>query len=168
MPSRCNRTAFFFVARYIPALAAVFLALTVPVWAQTEVGPVTVGAGLQTSFAHTSPRGGDTTDQLQLNSVRLYVNGAAEKNIKFMFNTEFDGATNKVGVLDAVGRIELSPKFNIWAGRFLPPVIAQICTGLIMPITGMFIPTVFRTVIPSLLRDEITASSTGVISSAAN
>src|SRR3954468_4243630 len=114
MPSRCNRTAFFYVARYIPALAAAFLALTAPLWAQTEVGPVTVGAGLQTSFAHISPRGSDTTDQLQLNSVRLYVNGAAANNIKFMFNTEFDGATNKVGVLDAVGRVELSPKFNIW------------------------------------------------------
>ena len=38
-----------------------------------------------------------------------------------MFNTEYDGATNKIGVLDAVGRFELSPKFNIWAGRFLPP-----------------------------------------------
>lgn len=94
---------------------------TIPVWAQTEVGPVTVGAGLQTSFAHTDPKGGSTTDQLLLNSVRLYVNGTAANNIKFMFNTEYDGGTNKIGILDAVGRIEVSPKFNIWAGRFLPP-----------------------------------------------
>jgi hypothetical protein len=121
MSVRSSRTAFFFVRRYFTTLIVTFLALTTQLWAQTEVGPVTVGAGLQTSFAHISPRGGDTTDQLQLNSVRLYVNGAADKNIKFMFNTEFDGATNKVGVLDAVGRVELSPKFNIWAGRFLPP-----------------------------------------------
>jgi hypothetical protein len=90
-------------------------------WAQTEVGPVTVGAGLQTSFAHASPRGGDSTDQLLVNSVRLYVNGTAANNIKFMLNTEFDGGTNKVGILDAVARVELSPKFNIWAGRLLPP-----------------------------------------------
>jgi len=38
-----------------------------------------------------------------------------------MFNTEYDGATNKIGVLDAVGRFEFSPHFNIWAGRVLPP-----------------------------------------------
>jgi len=103
------------------AFIAGFLLLSTPVWAQTELGPVTVGAGLQTSFAHTAPRKSDTTDQLILNSVRLYVNGNAAQNIKFMFNTEYDGGTNKVGILDAVARIELSPKFNIWAGRFLPP-----------------------------------------------
>lgn len=97
------------------------LLLSAPVWAQTEVGPVSVGAGLQTSFAHTEPKGGTTTDQLILNSVRLYVNGTAANNIKFMFNTEYDGGTNKIGILDAVGRIELNPKFNVWAGRFLPP-----------------------------------------------
>ena len=38
-----------------------------------------------------------------------------------MFNTDYDSATNKIGVLDAVARIEMSPEFNIWAGRFLPP-----------------------------------------------
>ena len=94
--------------------------MTAPVWAQSEVGPVTVGLGLQTSFVHNSPRSGTSTDQLQLNSIRLYVNGTASPNIKFMFNTEYDGA-NKIGVLDAAARLELSPKFNIWAGRFLPP-----------------------------------------------
>jgi hypothetical protein len=41
--------------------------------------------------------------------------------IKFMFNTEYNGATNNVGILDAVGRLEFSQKFNIWFGRFLPP-----------------------------------------------
>ena len=38
-----------------------------------------------------------------------------------MFNTEYDGASNKIGVLDAVARFEMSPKFNVWMGRFLPP-----------------------------------------------
>jgi hypothetical protein len=38
-----------------------------------------------------------------------------------MFNTEYDGASNHIGVLDAVARFEFSSKFNIWAGRFLPP-----------------------------------------------
>lgn len=38
-----------------------------------------------------------------------------------MFNTEYDGPTNKIGVLDAVAQFEFSPHINIWAGRFLPP-----------------------------------------------
>ena len=89
--------------------------------AQTSSLPVTIGAGLQTSFVHTSPKVGSPVDQFQLNSVRLYVNGPVTEKIKFMFNTEYDGVTNKIGVLDAVARIEPSAEFNIWAGRFLPP-----------------------------------------------
>jgi len=49
------------------------------------------------------------------------VNGPVTDKIKFMFNTEFDGATNKIGVLDAVARFEMNPKFNVWAGRFIAP-----------------------------------------------
>ena len=41
--------------------------------------------------------------------------------IKFMFNTEYNGAGNDVDVLDAVAQFEFSDKFNIWVGRFLPP-----------------------------------------------
>src|SRR5215471_7089856 len=93
--------------RNVLAFIAAFLLLAAPLLAQTELGPVTIGAGLQTSFAHIAPKKSDTTDQLLLNSVRLYVNGTAAENIKFMFNTEYDGGTNKVGILDAVGRIEL-------------------------------------------------------------
>ena len=76
---------------------------------------------MRSSFAHTEPDGGTSTDEFNLDSVRLYVNGPVTDKIKFMFNTEYDGATNKIGVLDAVARFEMSPKFNIWAGRFLPP-----------------------------------------------
>jgi hypothetical protein len=113
MFSRCSRGG-------ISAFLGAFLALATPAFAQNEIGPVTVGAGLQTSFVHNDPRAGDSTDKLLLNSIRLYVNGTASENIKFMFNTEYDGS-NKVGILDAVARIEVSPKFNVWAGRFLAP-----------------------------------------------
>jgi hypothetical protein len=106
--------------RSILTFLGAFLALATPVFAQSELGPVTVGAGLQTSFVHDSPHNETSTDKLLLNSIRLYVNGTASQNIKFMFNTEYDGA-NKIGVLDAVARIEMSPKFNIWAGRFIAP-----------------------------------------------
>src|SRR6266436_1742639 len=106
--------------RCAPGLLVGLLLMAAPLWAQTEL-PITIGAGLQTSFVHSSPHTGNSTDQLRINSVRLYVNGPVNDKIKFMFNTEFDGATNKVGVLDAVARVEMSPQFNIWFGRFLPP-----------------------------------------------
>jgi len=108
--------------RSVPALLAGCLILVAaPLGAQTVLPPVTLGAGVQTSSVHTSPDGGDSVDQFVLNSVRFYVNGPVTDKIKFMFNAEYDGANNKIGVLDAVARIEMSPKFNIWMGRFLPP-----------------------------------------------
>jgi hypothetical protein len=89
--------------------------------AQVALGPVTIGAGLQTSFAHTSTDGAGSDDEFSLNHARLYVNGPVTSNIKFMFNTDYDSGTNKIGVLDAVAEFQFSPKFNIWAGRFLEP-----------------------------------------------
>ena len=83
--------------------------------------PISLGAGVRTSFVHTSPDDGDDTNTFVLDSARIYVSGPVTEKIKFMFNTEYDGASNKIGVLDAVARFEMSPKFNIWMGRFLPP-----------------------------------------------
>ena len=82
---------------------------------------VSVGGGVQTSFVHTETDGADSTDTFPLNSVRLYVNGTAAPKIKFMFNTEYNGATNDVGVLDAVAQFEMDPRFNVWVGRMLAP-----------------------------------------------
>ena len=101
------------------AFAVGVLVLAPPSRAQVNLGPVTVGAGLRTSFVHTEPDGGDSTDQFLLNDVRLYVNGPVTDKIKFMFNTDYDGATNKIGVLDAVARIEVSPEVQ-HLGRPLP------------------------------------------------
>jgi len=97
------------------------LMLASPCSAQVTLGPVTVGAGLQTSFGHTEPDHGDSTDKFQLDHARIYISGPVTESIKFMFNTDYDSVTNKIGVLDAVAQFESSPKFNIWAGRFLPP-----------------------------------------------
>lgn len=94
--------------------------------------PITVGAGLQTSFYDcnksciyspgTVPPGDSSVQGFALDSMRLYVNGAVTDQIKFTFDTEYTGSgTNTVEVLDAIGRFEFSDKFNIWAGRFLPP-----------------------------------------------
>jgi hypothetical protein len=102
------------------AACAVWL-VAAPLHAQATPLPVTVGAGVQTSFVHNDPDNGDTTDVFALNSVRLYVNGTPAPKIKFEFNTEYDGTSNHVTVLDAVAKFEYSPHVNIWAGRMLPP-----------------------------------------------
>ncbi len=98
-----------------------FLESAPPLRAQTTLGPVTIGAGVRTSFTHTQPDGGSSTDRFLLDSARIYIDGPVTDKIKLMFNTEYDGGTNKIGILDAVARFEFSPHFNIWAGRFLPP-----------------------------------------------
>lgn len=124
MTRRSVRIARTFIAgRCAPALLLLlgFLVLPPPSRAQTNLGPVTVGAGLRTSFFHTEPDKGSSTDQFSLDDIRLYVNGPVTNKIKFMFNTDYSSSTNKVDILDAVARIELAPKFNIWAGRFLEP-----------------------------------------------
>lgn len=124
MPRRYVRNERAFIARRCaPALFLPLglLLLVPPSRAQIDLGPVTVGAGLRTSYVHTAPDGATSTDQFQLNDIRLYVNGPVYKDVKFMFNTDYDSVTNKIEVLDAVARIEVTPEFNIWFGRFLPP-----------------------------------------------
>ncbi len=98
-----------------------FLILAEPSRAQGNLGPITIGAGLQTSYVHTDTDGSNSTDQFQVNHARIYISGPVTDGIKFMFNTDYDSVTNKIGVLDAVAEFSTSPKFNIWAGRFLPP-----------------------------------------------
>src|SRR6202000_739016 len=92
-----------------------------------ELAPsITLGAGMRTGFSADKPDGGKESDDFDLDSVRLYVNGSVTNDIKFTFNTEYTGDTggphdNKLQVLDAIARFEFSDEFNIWAGRFLPP-----------------------------------------------
>jgi hypothetical protein len=119
--------------RWTPVLLASHLLLlaAAPLRAQTPAAlpPVTVGAGIQTAFAHTVPDGGTSSDDFVLNSLRLYVNGPVTDKFKFTFNTEYDGvgnlqangSTDHVIVMDAIGRFEYSDMFNVWVGRFLPP-----------------------------------------------
>jgi hypothetical protein len=125
MLKRYFRSEPAFIAwRSVPALLVGFLLLAAPLWAQTTLPPVTIGAGLRTGYVHTGPLSGSSaakSDQFLINSARIYVNGSATPDIKFMFNTEYEGATDKIGVLDAVARFEKSPSFNIWAGRFIAP-----------------------------------------------
>ena len=90
--------------------------------AQANLGPITVGAGLQTSYSGENVTNGDFVNTFALNHARLYVSGPVYGDvIKFMFNTDYDSVTNKIGILDAVAQFSFSPHINIWAGRFLPP-----------------------------------------------
>jgi hypothetical protein len=90
--------------------------------AQANLGPITVGAGLQTSFDHVDTTGGGPTDDtFALNHARIYINGPVTDSISFMFNTDYDSTSNKIGVLDAVAEFNFAPQFHIWAGRFLEP-----------------------------------------------
>ena len=93
--------------------------------------PITVGGGLQSSFLHHQSRDADATEHLRVNSLRLYLNGAATDTIKFMVNTDIDyggslgapnpGQNTRFKILDAVAQFEMSDTFNVWVGRFLPP-----------------------------------------------
>jgi hypothetical protein len=121
MSTRCDRKASSGCAMLLFTFVAAAGAAA-PLFAQdTPLPAVTIGGGLRTSFVHTAPDSGNDTDAFALDAIRLYVSGSATRTIKFMFNTEYDGAGNHVDVLDAVARIEASDHFNIWVGRFLPP-----------------------------------------------
>jgi hypothetical protein len=89
--------------------------------AQTTAPTINVGAGVRTSYVHNDPDSGSSTDSFPLDSVRLYVSGTAAPKITYMLNTEYDGGANHIDVLDAAAQFALNPKFNVWAGRMLPP-----------------------------------------------
>jgi hypothetical protein len=113
-------------ARMGPAIAALFAASFsfAAGTAQAQdapLPPVTVGAGVRTSYVHTDLEDAEDGDRFLLDSLRLYINGPVTNKIKFMVNTEYDGNSNHVGILDAVARLEFSDKFNIWAGRLIAP-----------------------------------------------
>lgn len=88
---------------------------------------VSVGAGLRTSFrAQESAAGatGDTwSNDFNLDNIRLYINGQIHKYLKVEFNTDCQTCGNggEVRVLDAIGKIEVDPLYNLWIGRMLVP-----------------------------------------------
>lgn len=88
---------------------------------------VSVGAGLRTSFrAQESAAGGDGdkwSNDFALDNIRLYLNGQIHKYLKVEFNTDCQTCSNggEVRVLDAIGKIEVDPLYNLWVGRMLVP-----------------------------------------------
>lgn len=84
---------------------------------------ISIGGGLRTSYEskeNAAPNGTDRSNEFELESIRLYVNGQVHENIKFTFNTERQ-ANSELRVLDGIAQFEFSDMFNIWMGRLLPP-----------------------------------------------
>ncbi len=89
---------------------------------------VSIGAGLRTSFSSQEAAAGAGSDKrwtndFNLDSIRLYLNGQIHKYLKVEFNTECPTCGNggEVRVLDAIGKFEIDPMYNLWVGRMLVP-----------------------------------------------
>ncbi len=97
---------------------------------------ISVGMGIRSSFNSQEGAAGNATaphysNDFAINNARIYINGQIHKYVKFTFNTEcfncgvgagagFGGNSN-IGLLDAIGKFELSETVNLWVGRTLVP-----------------------------------------------
>lgn len=99
---------------------------------------ISIGIGARTSFTaveNGSPSGNDWSNDFNLDSARIYINGQITKNISFELNTEaFWSSSNapfdeEFGILDAIAKFEISPAINIWAGRMLVPADREEMSG---------------------------------------
>jgi len=108
-------------SRLATAISAALLSLPITnALAETSLPPVSVGAGVRTSFTHTTTSGSSVdVDDFALNSARIYLSGKVMDHVSIMFNTEYNGTS--IGVIDAAAQFSFSDGFNIWAGRFLAP-----------------------------------------------
>ncbi|HYE37231.1 hypothetical protein [Methylocaldum sp.] len=86
---------------------------------------VSIGAGLRTSFTATeeAANAGKWSNDFNLDNIRLYLNGQIHKYFKIEFNTDCQtcGDGGEMRILDAIGKFEFDPLFNIWMGRMLVP-----------------------------------------------
>lgn len=107
---------------------------------------ISIGMGLKTSFnaiEAASPAGHYSND-FAVDNARIYLNGKIHKNIGFEVTTEcFNcgvgsnnnqnlyqtnlaglasfGGNSSIGLLDAIGKIEINDAVNLWVGRMLLP-----------------------------------------------
>jgi hypothetical protein len=97
---------------------------------------VSLGAAGRISYTTTedaSPSGNDWSNDFNLDSGRIYVNGQISEHVKFEFNTECvfcgNSSLEEFVILDAIAKIEINQYFNIWAGRLLVPAERQELNG---------------------------------------
>jgi hypothetical protein len=86
---------------------------------------ISIGAGLRTSFTATeeAANAGKWSNDFNLDNIRLYLNGQIHEYFKIEFNTDCQtcGDGGEMRILDAIGKFEFHPMFNIWMGRMLVP-----------------------------------------------
>jgi hypothetical protein len=108
------------------ALAAVSL---LPVGAAQAGGTITfgedksvsLGLGIRSSFSsvENGAPNGSRSENISLDSFRVYMGGSLNKYIKGTFN--FDKSGDTLTVLDGYAQFEFADEFNVWIGRMLPP-----------------------------------------------
>lgn len=88
---------------------------------------LSIGLGARTSFKAVedgSTSGDKWSKDFDLDSARIYINGQIHENVKFELNTECvfcSGDNEEYRILDAIGKFEFTPAFNVWVGRLLVP-----------------------------------------------
>ena len=110
---------------------------------------ISIGMGLKTSFnaIEAASPGGHYSNDFAVDNARIYLNGKVHKNIGFEVTTEcFNcgvgsnnnaalfqntnqmaagagvfGGNSSIGLLDAIGKIEINDALNLWVGRMLLP-----------------------------------------------
>jgi hypothetical protein len=107
------------------AIGTALLSLPLATFA-ADAPPVSVGAGMRSSFTHEKidlpgTAGDAEADDFTLDSARLYLSGKVTENISLMFNTEYNSGDQSLIIMDAAAQFAFSDAVNIWAGRFLPP-----------------------------------------------
>lgn len=98
-------------------------------WISLGIG----GRAAYSAVEDASPNGDEFTNDFTINNARIYINGQVHEYLKFEFNTECvfcgNSSLEEFALLDAIAKVELSPYFNIWAGRLLVPAERQELNG---------------------------------------
>lgn len=87
-----------------------------------------IGAGMKLSaraVENGAPNGTDYSNDIIVNSTRIYTSGYVMKGLGATLNLERDGSGNTpdgMRMLDAYVQYEPMPEFNVWLGRMLPAV----------------------------------------------
>jgi hypothetical protein len=102
---------------------------------------ISIGMGTRTSFSMKedgAASGAQWSNSFAVDNARIYINGKIHKYVGFEFNTEcFNcprsgqaaggpttntfGSNSTVGMLDVIGKFEITEMVNIWFGRMLVP-----------------------------------------------
>jgi len=93
---------------------------TVPFGEDKSIG---LGLEMRSSFTSTSdaaPSGASRSADFNLDSMSLKISASLDKNIKAYFSTDTNAA-GSVQLKDGYAQFDISPEFNVLAGRVLPP-----------------------------------------------